>query len=253
MNDITNDISIVVSVIIPTYNSAQWIKKAIDSVLKQKVSCEIIVIDDFSSDDTRLVISEYLKSERIKYIRNEINLGVAVSRNKGVEVAKGEYVAFLDADDWWAADKLEKQLKFMKDNLLDFSYTGRKLVTHDGIETSRVFHVRNMISYKQLLFHNSIACSSTVIRRELAVQVPMEHSEVHEDYLTWLKMLKRCSIAGGIDEPLLYYRLSNQGKSRDKLKSASMTFGVYRILGFGRINSSILLASHLLHGILKYC
>ena len=100
----------MVSVIIPAYNCAGTIGKAIDSALSQKVALEVIVIDDCSSDDLDFVMKKYQGIDNLNYIKNEKNLGAAKTRNKGVTLARGEYVAFLDGDDYWDEEKLQKQL-----------------------------------------------------------------------------------------------------------------------------------------------
>lgn len=103
-----------VSVIIPAYNASNYIDTAIKSVFLQNVPIEIIVIDDCSSDNLDIVMNKYLELNNVVYIKNERNLGVAKSRNLGVSKAKGDYIAYLDADDWWLEGKLDKQLSIMK-------------------------------------------------------------------------------------------------------------------------------------------
>lgn len=246
------EIEIEVSVIIPAFNCAEYIEKAIDSVLCQRASVEIVVINDSSGDCLEQVLDKYLNLKNFVYIKNKKNLGTAESRNIGVRNAKGKYIAFLDADDWWVPDKLEKQLKLMQEKCCVMSCTGRELVENDGTATGRVIHVQREVGYNQLLRHNSIACSSVLILKKAALEYPMRHSEFHEDYLTWLLIAKDYGSVFGIDEPLLLYRLSKTGKSRNKLKSAKMTYGVYRVIGISKIKSVVLLLSHLSNGILKY-
>lgn len=242
----------IVSVIIPAYNCSKYIEKAIESILSQDMPLEIIIIDDNSQDNLGQAIGKYLILENFLYIKNEKNLGVAESRNRGVQIATGDYIAFLDADDWWKEDKLIKQIDLMikKDCVLCF--TARELVNEDGITTGKVIHVQDEINYDSLLYHNCIACSSVVLKREVAIRNPMKYSHLHEDYLEWLTIMKQYGKAFGIDEPLLAYRLSKNGKSRNKLKSAKMTYGVYRAMKIGRIKALFLMCSHLLHGIIKY-
>lgn len=242
----------MVSVIIPAYNCANFIGKAIESVLEQKVKTQIIVINDRSNDMLDQRINNYKNRNDFIYIKNSKNLGVAETRNLGVRIAAGKYIAFLDADDWWEPDKLEKQLEIMEKENCILSCTGRQLVDKYGKKTGKVIHVKEKIRYEELLRHNSIACSSVLLLRDVALKYPMKFSEVHEDYLTWLQILEKYRQVRGIDEPLLLYRLSEKGKSRNKLKSAKMTYGVYRKLGKGKGSSFMLTASHLAHGILKY-
>lgn len=242
----------IVSVIIPAYNCSQYIEKTIESVLQQNVPLEIILIDDCSKDNLVKVLEKYRKLDNFIYLRNEKNLGVAKSRNRGVQVAKGEYIAYLDADDWWVKDKLEKQLNIIKSGKYALCYTGRELVNSDGSKKGKVIQAKELVDYGSLLYHNCISCSSVMLSTNIAREIPMSNDEFHEDYINWLRILKKYGQAYGINEPLLMYRQSETGKSRNRLKSAKMTYGVYRMMDKGRINSLGLLLSHLLHGILKY-
>lgn len=242
----------LVSVIIPAYNCAGLISRAIDSALIQKVPLEVIVVNDCSEDDLDQVMETYRDNPALSYVKNETNLGASGSRNKGVAMARGEYVAFLDADDYWAEEKLEKQLAIMQEKQVVLSCTARELMTPDGKLTGRIIPVKEEITYHELLHHNSINCSSVVLRTEIAREFPMCHDDSHEDYITWLKILQKYKKACGISEPLLKYRLSNQGKSGNKLKSAKMTFRVYRYLGFGILRSCYYFVLYALHGVWKY-
>ncbi len=241
-----------VSVVIPAYNSAEYIGKAIDSALRQNVSLEVIVINDNSSDNIEQVLSKYKDNKNFIYIKNEANVGVAKARNIGVNIAKGNYIAYLDADDWWEEEKLKKQLNLIKEKNCVLCYTARELVDERGLSTGKIVHVKNSVSYNQLIYHNSISCSSVLVKKEAALNYPMEFSEYHEDYITWLKILKLYGQAYGVNEPLLKYRLSKKGKSRKKISSAKMTFGVYRVMGMNKVKALVYTCSHLLHGIIKY-
>lgn len=127
----------LVSIIITTYNYKTYIKQAINSALGQDVSKEIIVIDDCSSDGTEEYLTSMVDANLIQYIRNDKNLGVAKSRNKGVLLAKGKYIAFLDADDRWKTGKLEKQLEILEREQGVLSFTGRLL--EDRLGQIRVY------------------------------------------------------------------------------------------------------------------
>lgn len=241
-----------VSVIIPGYNCSDTIEMALDSVLDQGMDVEIIVINDCSPDDLDGVMARYVHLPQIIYVKNETNLGAAGSRNKGVAIARGEYVAFLDSDDCWAPGKLKKQLDLIRKTGSVLCCTARELMTPEGVCTGRVIPVKTTITYRDLLRHNSINCSSVLIRREAALAVPMEHEDSHEDYITWLKILRDYGTAVGINEPLLKYRLTTTGKSGNKLKSARMTFRVYRYLDYGPVMSLVCFCSYALHGVGKY-
>lgn len=242
----------MVSVIMPAYNCANYIEKSIESALIQKVPLEIIVVNDCSKDNLNEVMVKYQDNLRIRYIQNEENLGAAQTRNKAVQLARGRYVAFLDSDDYWAEEKLEKQLKLMEQTGDVLCSTARELLTPEGECTGRIIPVKQRITYQELLKHNSINCSSVVIKTEVAKEFPMCHEDSHEDYIMWLRILKKYGTACAINEPLLKYRLSNQGKSGSKLHSAKMTFKVYRYIGFGMIKSVLCFMSYAFQGVKKY-
>ena len=242
----------LVSVIMPVYNGEKYIKQAVESVYRQGVPLELLVIDDGSTDHTQEVLSVYEGREDFRYLKNEKNMGAAGSRNRGVKEAKGEYIAYLDADDWWDAGKLKEQLLRLRDTGYVLCSTGRELMKADGTGTGRCIPVKEKIRYRDLLAHNSINCSSVLLRREVALEFPMEHDDSHEDYITWLKVLRKYGCAAGINKPYLKYRLSEGGKSRNKLKSAAMTYRVYRYAGYGRIWSGIFFVSYAVHGVWKY-
>ncbi|MBR2528054.1 MAG: glycosyltransferase family 2 protein [Blautia sp.] len=241
-----------VSVIIPVYNGEKYIEAALDSAFAQNVPLEVIVIDDASTDRTVEKVRPYRERENFIFLQNERNEGVGRSRNKGVAAARGRYIAFLDADDWWERGKLKKQIKILEESGCVLCTTGRELMTPDGSTTGRYIPVHERISYRQLLRHNSINCSSVLLKREIALEFPMEHDDSHEDYITWLRILNKYGLAAGIDQPFLKYRLSEGGKSRSKLKSARMTYRVYRYIGCSRLQSFFCFASYAIHGIWKY-
>lgn len=242
----------IVSVIMPAYHCEATIEKAIDSVLRQKVELELIVINDCSGDGLDRIMESYAENPVILYVRNEKNMGAAQSRNRGVALARGKYVAFLDADDWWEEDKLVKQITRLEETQTVLCCTARELVTPDGRQTGRVIPVKDIITYRQLLHHNSINCSSVLIRSEVLRQYPMEHEDSHEDYILWLRILGKYQKACGLNEPLLKYRLSSSGKSGNKLKSARMTYRAYRYSGFGKIRSGWYFCCYAVHGVWKY-
>ena len=243
-----------VSVIMPAFNSRAYIAKAIESVQEQTWQgiWELLIIDDASTDDTEKVVCPYLKDTRIHYLRQKQNAGVAAARNQGIAQAKGEYVAFLDSDDWWAPQKLELEMERLARTGAALCCTGRELVDASGESTGRCISVPEQITYRMLLHTNLIPCGSVVLRTELARKFQFVHDEYHEDYILWLKVLRTYGPAEGINQPLLKCRQSQGGKSRNKLKSARMQYGSYRFLGYGRLRSFYYMVFYTMHGILKY-
>lgn len=254
----------MVSVIIPAYNCEKYIGQAIDSVMKQtiKEDIEVIVIDDASKDGTRQSVQSYMNQyanmdlsdsiRSISYHSNGKNMGVAEARNAGIRAAQGEYIAFLDADDWWESDKLEKEMTLMHQKDAIFVYSGRELMNPDGSSTGKIIGVPQKASYNSLLRTNYIPCSSVLIKTEAAREFYMCHDELHEDYILWLKVLKKYNSAYGINEPLLKSRMSAGGKSRNKLKSAKMHYGVYKYMGISKGKALWLFLCYAVNGVKKY-
>ena len=243
---------ILVSVVMPAYNCAASIGDSIESVLCQDVPLELIVVNDRSPDDLDAAMAKYLEDERVVYVTNEQNMGAAQSRNRAMAMARGKYIAFLDSDDIWLPGKLKKQLDILEQTGCVLCCTGRALMTPEGVDDGRIIPVAEVITYRDLLRHNSIGCSSVVIRTEAAREFPMGHEDSHEDYIMWLQVLRKYGDARGINEPLLRYRLSNTGKSGSKLHSAKMTFKVYRYMGFSLPKSLLCFASYAINGVKKY-
>ena len=241
----------LISVVIPAYSGTHLLDRAVRSALAQDMPLEIIVINDCSPEDVDFVIAPYL--DRVVYLKNTQNMGAAESRNRGVSLAKGKYVAFLDADDYWAENKLERQLALLEQTGCVLCATARELIRPDGTSTGRITPVPDTITYRDLLKHNCINCSSVVMRREVALEFPMRHAQdSHEDYILWLQVLHKYGTAAGINQPLLYYTASDQGKSGSKLHSAAMTWRVYRHMGFGPIKSAFCFMSYAIHGVWKH-
>lgn len=242
----------LVSVVIPAYNCAGTLGRAIDSVLAQDVPVEIIIVDDCSADNLGAVLEAYSQRPDILYLRNSQNLGAAGSRNLGVAKAGGDYVAFLDADDYWRPGKLKKQLQAMEQTGAVLCATARELMDTRGRSLGKVIPVKEHLTYRELLKHNSISCSSVLMKTSVAREFPMDHEDSHEDYIMWLRVLEKYGFACGINEPLLMYCHSSTGKSGNKLKSAAMTFKVYRYMGFGPVKSCLCFCSYAFQGVKKY-
>lgn len=242
----------LISVVIPAYNCSRTLGQAIDSALAQDVSMEILVLDNGGTEDLAPVMARYQDNPVVYYNRNEKNLGASGSRNLGVKLARGKYVAFLDSDDWWEKDKLKKQLARLEQTGDVLCATARGLVTPEGRQTGRIIPVPEEITYRQMLAGNSINCSSVLLRTEVAREFPMCHEDSHEDYIMWLRILQKYGKACAVNEPLLKYRLSSSGKSGNKLNSAKMTFKVYRYMGFGTVKSCWCFLRYAYHGVVKY-
>ncbi len=243
---------IQVTVVMPAYNCERYIETAITSVLQQQVPLELIIVEDHSTDGTADVIRRFESDERVIYLHNEINAGVSESRNIGIRMARGKYIAFLDADDYWTKDKLERQVALMEDKKAVLSSTARELMDEEGKLSGKVIPVPDTMTYRDLLKSNRINTSGAMIRTEIAREFLMGQDHLHEDYILWLKVLKKYGMAYGLNEPMLKYRLMKQSKSGDKLKSAKMTWGVYRYMGLNWFQSLYYFMQYAVAGVKKY-
>lgn len=244
----------LVSVIMPAYNAEKTIQSAINSVIAQTFGdFELIIIDDCSKDGTFEIISSFQsKDERIVPLRNEQNSGAAATRNRGVSAARGEWIAFLDSDDIWRKDKLEKQMECLSKNReAVLCFTASSFIDDAGNEYSYIMNVPQTVTYKQLLKGNSISCSSVVIKSSLMKTLKMPNDKMHEDYYIWLTVLKEYEFAYGINEPLLIYRLSSNSKSSSRTKSAKMLFNSYKAVGYNSLKSALYVFRYMFYSIKK--
>ena len=211
----------LVSVIIPIYNSENVIQTCLDSVFNQTYkNIEVILVDDYSTDNSEKVIKEIMKKHNeIYYYKQEKNMGAGETRNKALELAKGQYVAFLDSDDIWYPEKVEKQLKLMKEKEAVLCYTAIEMIDKNENLIKSKRKVKEEIDYKFLLRNTMIPTSSVIIDRNIAGDFRMDDTRDGEDYSTWLRILKEEKIAYGIDEALVKYRIQKNSLSSNKLKS----------------------------------
>ena len=243
---------VLISVIIPSYNAKDTLTQAVESALAQEVPLEVLIVDDGSAVPVMETLANFWGEKRLRILRNEHNEGVAAARNRGVSEARGRYIAFLDADDWWEKGKLPAQLAAMEEQNAVLSCTARELMNEDGSSRGKIIPVPQKICYEDLLKGNCINCSSVVLRADVAKEFPMEHDDAHEDYILWLKVLKKYGRAVGIARPYLKYRLSSTGKSGSKWKSARMTYRVYRYMGYSAWKSAGYFLQYAVNGVKKY-
>lgn len=244
----------IVSIIMPAFNCEKYVGSAIGSAVKQSFrDWELIIIDDGSVDRTGEIINEMARNEpRIKAIANVKNIGVAATRNKGVEAASGEWIAFLDCDDLWRADKLECQLELADKEKADFIFSGASYVDADGKPFPGTPQIPERVEYKSLRRHNIIPCSSVLIKRKHLENIKMKTGDIHEDFATWLGLLQTGIIAYGVNEALVTYRISKDSRSGMKIHTFKKTYGAFRATGMGIIKSSWFTMSHVLLALRKY-
>jgi len=218
------DVTPLVSVIMPVHNSEVYLRDSVSSVLGQSVeNLELIVVDDASTDHSLAILNEIASLDpRVVCIALEDNRGAAQARNVALANAHGLYVAFLDSDDYWEPEKLEKQLKIMEITDCSICTCGYRMHYEDSNKrnSDRIFHVLTRITYEDLLRVNYFSCSTLVLNRKLVPKDMFDSSLVHEDYGAWLSLMKNGRVACGIDEPLATYRIREGSRSHNKVSAA---------------------------------
>lgn len=207
----------LISIITPVYNSEKYIADTINSVLAQTyTNWEMLIADDCSSDNSAEIIKKYTDS-RIKYFRLETNSGAAIARNKALEQAKGNYIAFLDADDTWKPEKLEKQLKFMIEKDIGFSFAGYEIIRD---KKNKIIEVPDTLNYNQFMKNTIIGTLTVMISRKHVGEVRLVDVKKDHDSMTWAKLLRQGNTAYGLNESLAYYRKVEGSISNNKIKAA---------------------------------
>jgi len=228
-----------ISIIIPVYNAEEFIRDTIDCVRAQTCeNWELLLIEDGSTDNTLKVMEAYteeLRDERIKIIKREIKtqeekkFGAARARNLGLKMAVGRYIAYLDADDLWAPEKLEKELKFLKEKQAGFVFTGYEFGDEKAKGTGKVVQVPETLTYKQALTNTTIFTSTVLMDTEKIEKSLLEMPYIKsEDTAEWWKILKTGVIAYGLNENLVIYRRAGKSLSSNKLEALRRIWNLYR-------------------------
>lgn len=209
--------NILISIITPVYNAENYISKAIESVKEQThKNWEMILIDDCSIDNSEVVIQKYLTDLRIHYLKMEKNSGGARARNKGLEIAKGKIIAFLDADDQWKPEKLEKQLMFMLNNHYAFTFTSYEIL---GQKENKIVQVPHKLSYSDFMKNTIIGTLTVMINTNIVGPIRLVDVQKDHDSMTWAELLKRGYFAYGMNESLAYYRKVPGSISNNKFRA----------------------------------
>lgn len=221
----------LISIIVPIYNAQNFIKETIETVLNQTIkNFELILVDDISTDNSYKIIEEYIKKDkRIKCIKLEKKGLAAGARNRGIKEAQGEYICFLDADDLWNNEKLEKQISFMKENQCAFSFTGYEFANYEGVPSGKKVIVPFTINYKEALKNTTIFTSTVMFdMKKLSKEDIYMPNIKSEDTATWWKILKNGYIAYGLNEVLSFYRRSEGTLSSNKIEAIKRIWNLYR-------------------------
>lgn len=218
----------LVSVVTPVYNAEEVIERTIDSVIHQTYeNWELILVDDCSKDNSANLIKKMAQNEiRIKYVKLEQNSGAAVARNRGIDMATGKYIAFLDADDYWLEDKLQRELDLMKEKDCAFVYAATQMIDLHDEKIGDYTPVPEWTDYNHLLKQTVIATSTVLLDMDRIGVFSMPLRRSGQDYATWLMLLRRIDKAYGINEPLTLYRISPKSLSSNKFKSIKQVYGI---------------------------
>jgi glycosyltransferase involved in cell wall biosynthesis len=233
--------SSLVSIVTPSYNSGPFIAQTIESVLAQTYPhWEMLIVDDGSVDQSISIVEQYHhRDSRVRLIQMAQNGGVARARNRAIEEARGQYIAFLDSDDLWQPQKLEKQVRFMEETGAALSCTAYLRMNEAGTIRKEIVTVPNRVSYRSLLKSNTIGCLTALYDAKKVGPVAFQKVG-HEDYLFWLEILKRGNEAYGLTEPLSIYRMRSGSVSRNKFKVARYQWRIYRELEHLSLAESLL-------------
>lgn len=219
-----------VSIITPAYNAGKLLSETIASVRQQTFTdWEMIIVDDCSTDNTyKVALSFAANDDRIKVLLHEKNSGVAMARNTAIDVATGDYIAFLDSDDKWMPEKLEKQLDFMETNGYVLTFTMYQVFNSETGELGKIIKVPQKMTHKTIYSNTIIACLTVMVNRKVVGDFHMPIIPHTEDQCTWQDILSRGYEAYGLQENLALYREGNASLTNNKLNAAKKQWKTYR-------------------------
>lgn len=221
----------MISIVVPVYNAEAFLKETIHYVQQQTwTDWELLLIDDCSSDKSfAYALEEAQKDDRIRPIMQEKNAGAAQARNRGIREAKGEIICFLDADDIWNPDKLEKEYAFMQKKKAGFVFTGYEFADASGKGLGKVVRVPETINYSQALKNTTIFTSTVMIDCRIIKKEDVYMPDIaSEDTAAWWHLLKTYGAACGLDENLVKYRRTTNTLSSNKLVAIQRIWNLYR-------------------------
>ncbi|MCM8569628.1 glycosyltransferase [Gramella jeungdoensis] len=230
----------LVSVIMPAYNSEAFISEAIRSVLDQTyTNWELFVIDDASSDSTLKIVQKYAEGDdRICVLKNSFNKGTHQTRNKGIEAATGDFMAFLDADDQWKPKKLEKQLKTLSGDTIAACFSSYELISENGKPLNKKVEALPVLTYEKLLKANYVGNLTGIYNVKVLGKIYCPEIRKRQDWALWLKVIEEGGPMEGIRESLAVYRIRTNSISNNKLEMLKYNFRVYnQVLGYGLLSS----------------
>ena len=237
----------------PSFNTGRFIKETIESVTKQTYkNWELIIVDDCSTDNTDDVVKEFLVDERICYKKNEVNSGAAISRNRALQQAKGKWIAFLDSDDLWTEDKLEKQVEFMKNNGYNFSYTNYVEIDEEGCQNGKMVTGPNKITKRAMYNYCWPGCLTVMYNAEVVGLVQIEDIKKNNDYAMWLKVCKKADCYLLAQSLAKYRKRSGSISNHGYLKLIKWHYRLFRVAeGKNPISAFMLTLGNLFFGVIK--
>ena len=244
-----------VSIVMPVHNSRPFLSESIGSVIRQTYrDWQLIVVDDGSEDGSSDLASELAeKDSRIRIVCFSSNQGPAVARNTAIRQAEGRYIAFLDSDDVWQPEKLDKQMHAMQEGELDLCYSWYGTIAEDGAPLRQVFRAPKTLTYRKLLSTNYVGNSTAVYDTKRLGKMYMPDIRRRQDYGLWLSILRQPGVrAACVSEVLVWYRIRKSSVSSNKAKSAGYNWKLYRqIEGLGLVRATYYFCRYLLTGILR--
>lgn len=243
------------SVVMPLYNCEKFLAESLQSALRQTwTRLEILLIEDGSADHTLSLAKTYAaQHENIVLLCNEKNQGVAYSRNRGIEAAKGAYIAFLDGDDAWEPEKIASQIEFMRRERCDVCCSSYTMMDEGGAWIGECHVPEEKVTLGNLLKENYIGMSSVLIKADIAKRYAFSKSYLHEDYAYWLTLLhEKCRILA-MNEQLTRYRVRASSRSGNKLVAAKGRWVIYRnLLQLDWLTAAYYFVFYFFYGLKKY-
>ena len=242
----------LVSIVMPSYNTGHFIRASVASVLAQTYQdWELIIVDDCSTDNTDDIVGEFLADERIRYIKNEKNSGAAVSRNRALREAKGKWIAFLDSDDVWRPDKLEKQLRFMQENGYKFTYTDYDIQLN-GEWLPYVYYGPNVVNKRKMKDYCYFSTITVMYDREYVGLVQIVPVKKNNDYAMWLRIIEKTPCYRLPECLSSYIKHENSISSGSKFKLIKHHYIMWRVAEKKSAVSAVLLTlRNLFWGVIK--
>lgn len=227
----------LVSIVIPYYKKKKYISKTLNSIINQSYKkYEIIIVyDDENSEEFIFLKNITKKNKKIKLIKNKKQLGAGKSRNRGISISKGEYIAFIDADDLWKKDKLKIQLNFMIKNKIDFSHTSYEILNKNKVVATRI--AKNFFKLSDILLSCDIGLSTVMIKKNIFKNKKYQFPKIKtkEDFVLWMKLIQNNNKIYGIKQKLTKWRKLESSLSSSifqKIKDAFLVYNKYMKYNF---------------------